>query len=350
MTLKSMQLQGYTDSEAEYKAFEKLILDQYREANKQIDQKLQALFAKMPNLKPEDQYNWLIQYDRNIKLKKEISAIYTKYDLKAQGLTADSGAVAMANNYYRQFFSLQWTAPISFSVLPDNLIEYAVTGQREAWKKLTATQKDKYLSSGIWPSSATLTELFASNRKAAILAIQRQINAGMMAGDGYAKIAARVKDVIGRVSKDGTTKGQFAKALRIVRTEGNRLLNEGAYSSTLEGVSQGIKITRMWDASLDGRTRPAHGRADGQKVAYDKPFTVAGDKLMYPGDSAGKVGNIVNCRGTTVDLVDDWMPEARRGFNPVTGKNDVFDYKDFNQWAEDNNLTRNKYGQLYKEK
>ena len=109
----------------------------------------------------------------------------------------------------------------------------------------------------------------------------------------------------------------------------------------------GINIVRMWDASLDGRTRPAHASADGQKVAVDKPFLVGGERLMYPGDSSGSAGNIIHCRCSTLDLVDGVEPEARRGRDPVTGDTSVFSYRNFDTWAKENGLKKNDYGMLY---
>ena len=346
MNLQEFQLKGYTATEAEVKKIEKLILEQYKEAGKKIDQRLQKLYADLSDIDPNDYYNWLIQYDRNIKLKKDISDIYTFYDIKAKNLTAQSGSIAMSNNYYRQLYVLEWLEPISFAIVQPDLIKYAVTGQIDAWNNLSKTAKDKYLNSGIWPPSGTLTELFAKNRKDTILSMQRSINAGMMTGESYRTVARNINNIIGTVSK-GKASGQMANALRIARTEGNRLLNEGAYGNTLEAVNQGIDIKRMWDASLDSRTRPAHASADGQKVEYDQPFIVAGESLMFPGDSAGSVSNIVSCRCTTLDLPGDWEPAARRGRNHVTGENEVFSYKDFNQYAKDNGLKRNKYGMMY---
>ena len=346
MTLKAFQQKGYTDTESQIAELEKLILSQYQEAEKLIDAELQKLFAKMSDLNPEDRYNWLIQYDRNIKLKQNIRDIYSKYDKNAYNLTAESGRIAISNNYYRQFYTLEWQYPLSFSLLPDGLIEYAVTGQLAAWNELNKTAKAKFISAGIWPPEGTLTDLFAKNRIDTVLKIQGQINSGIMIGDSYTKIARRVKGTIGDIV-GGKASGQLAKALRVVRTEGNRLLNTGAYASSLEAESQGAEIMRMWDASLDTRTRPAHGAADGQKRTADKPFDVGGESLMYPGDSAGSSGNVINCRCTTVDVIGDWEPSIRRGRDPVTGENSIFDYKTFDQWASDNNLTTNKYGRIY---
>jgi hypothetical protein len=348
MTFKEFQQQGYTATEAEVQKIEKLILSQYKEAGKKIDDKLKELYLKLQaeGIKPEDQYNWLIQYDRNIKLKKEIKDIYTFYDLKAKGLTVESGSIAMANNYYRQLYSLEWLdAGLSFSVINPDLIKYGVTGQMDAWKNLINKSKAKYGNSSIWPPSGTLTELFAKNRKDTILAIQRSINSGMMVGDSYTKISRAINKIIGTASKDTAT-GQLAKSLRIARTEGNRLLNEGGYANTLEAVSQGLDMVRQWDAALDLRTRAAHGSADGQQVEVTDSFIVDGESLMFPGDSAGSPSNVIHCRCTTLDIPRDYQPTVRRGRNPVTGKNEVFSYKNYDQWAKDNGLKANKYGQL----
>jgi len=351
MNFKEFQLEGFLKSETEYQSIEKLIFEQYREAGRMIDERLQKLFLTLQSggITPENQYNWLIQYDRNIKLKKEIADIYTRFDLSTMGLTAKSGEVAISNNYYRQLFTLQWAAPISFAKIPDKIVEYAVKGQIDAWKQLSEKSKAKYLNSGVWPPSSTLTELFAKNRKTAILNIQRQINAGMVIGEGYAKISKRVAGIIGKANNTQAS-GVLSQARTIVRTEGSRLLNEGSFANTLEASSQGARIQKMWDATLDSATRPAHGAADGQKRNPEEPFIVNGESLMFPGDSAGSVGNIVNERCTTTDIVDGMMPTERRGRNPVTGENEVFGYKNYDQWAKDNGLSKNKYGQYYGDK
>jgi hypothetical protein len=48
-----------------------------------------------------------------------------------------------------------------------------------------------------------------------------------------------------------------------------------------------------------------------------------------------------------VTVTKEYEPKARRGRDPVTGQNQVFDYKTFEQWAREKGLKRNKYGKLY---
>lgn len=348
LTYRGFQQKGYVITEKEVSALEALILAQYKEAEKLINAELAQLFASMGNIKPENRFNWLIQYDRSIKLKKQILAIYSKYDKAAQGYTIAAGRIAMANNYYRQFYSLEWAEPgMSFAVLPENLIEYAVTGQVEAWNALTKAVRAKYLSSGYWPPAGTLSDIMGKNRADAILKIQQQINAGIMVGESYAQIARRVGSVIGQVS-NGEASGQLANALRTVRTEGNRLLNAGALARTLEAESQGVKIEKEWDATFDIGTRPAHGAADKQRRPPDRPFDVGGEALMFPGDSAGSPSNTIHCRCSMIDVVEGISPSAKRGKNPITGESEIFEYTSFQQWTEQKGLVRNKFGELYR--
>lgn len=348
MTLKDAQIQGYLITEREMKNLESLILDQYKEADKLISARLRKLFDQLQDggIKPGDQYNWLIQYDRNIKLRQDITAAYTAADQSAYSLTVQSGKLGVNNNYYRQFYMVEFQEPLSFSLLNQDLVNYAVTGQVESWKALSEANKARFLNPSAWPPAGTLLDVFRKNRTDTLRQLQAIINSGMMAGDSYAKISRRVGDAIGKVT-DGKASGQLAKALRIVRTEGSRALNAGSYASTLTANDLGIAMIRMWDATLDSLTRPAHASADGQTVKVDEPFIVGGEKLMFPGDSSGSPENIINERCTTLDLVDGQVPEARRGRDPVTGESSVFSYKNFDQWAKEKGLTKNKYGMLY---
>jgi uncharacterized protein with gpF-like domain len=62
---------------------------------------------------------------------------------------------------------------------------------------------------------------------------------------------------------------------------------------------------KMWDAILDGATRPAHAEADGQIVPFDQPYTVGGEKLMHPGDTnlGASLWNILGCRCGSTPII-----------------------------------------------
>ena len=66
--------------------------------------------------------------------------------------------------------------------------------------------------------------------------------------------------------------------------------------------------TKAWISQGDSRVRTPpdsqfdHLRADSDEVVADQPFTVSGEKLMYPGDTSlgASTGNIAGCRCSAV--------------------------------------------------
>ena len=68
------------------------------------------------------------------------------------------------------------------------------------------------------------------------------------------------------------------------------------YASIQAAQNSGLTLNKVWLATEDARTRPAHAEADGQEVGMDEQFDVGGEKLDYPGDSSGSPENIIQCR------------------------------------------------------
>ena len=92
-------------------------------------------------------------------------------------------------------------------------------------------------------------------------------------------------------------------AIRTARTAVTNAQNAGRMDSYVAATKMGIEMEREWVSALDARTRPEHAEADGQVVGVDEPFTVGGEKLMYPGDRGGSPWNIYNCRCTQIARV-----------------------------------------------
>lgn len=85
----------------------------------------------------------------------------------------------------------------------------------------------------------------------------------------------------------------FNRAMRITRTEGNRISNESAYDASMSAKDNGADVVKSWDAALDGRTRESHRQVDGEIRELDEPFS---NGMMYPSDPAGGAAEVVNCR------------------------------------------------------
>lgn len=85
----------------------------------------------------------------------------------------------------------------------------------------------------------------------------------------------------------------FNRAMRITRTEGNRISNESAYDASMSAKDKGADVVKSWDAALDKRTRDSHRQVDGEIRELDEKFS---NGMMYPSDPAGGAAEVVNCR------------------------------------------------------
>ncbi|GAB3324474.1 hypothetical protein GCM10027299_21760 [Larkinella ripae] len=84
------------------------------------------------------------------------------------------------------------------------------------------------------------------------------------------------------------------RATLIARTETTRAANIAA---ELGAETTGIKLNKLWIATADSRTRPAHAAMLGKKpIPKDDLFVVGGVRMKYPGDPAGGVANTASCR------------------------------------------------------
>lgn len=101
---------------------------------------------------------------------------------------------------------------------------------------------------------------------------------------------------------DGVTGMNQTSAVRAARTAVTQAENAGRQAAADELESKGAILQKRWVATHDNRTRHYHIEADGQTVDNDKPFTVGGEELMFPGDgSMGASGwNLYQCRCTRV--------------------------------------------------
>lgn len=345
MTWGAFQNESYLLTEAERQVIESAIVEQYKEALKNINDKIGAMIAKAreAGISQKDQYNWMIQYNRLESLKTQIYDEYKKLGRTVEQLQIEAFDLSFSNQYYRTSFSLDWAQPLTFSPLDPNLVRYAMTGELEAWKaiKTAIGAADNYT-----PVAGTLKALIAANQEKALRDIWTQVNAGLINGEGITAIAKRIQGIIGGVY-DGRIFGDLYNALRIAHTEGHRAQNMAELARSYEAQAQGLSVQKMWDATLDDAVRPEHARLDGKRVPIDGTWNMAGYEVSHPGDPSLPPSLSINCRCHTVTVTEDYEPKARRGRDPVTGRNEVFSYKNFEEWAKEKGLKKNKYGKLY---
>lgn len=86
------------------------------------------------------------------------------------------------------------------------------------------------------------------------------------------------------------------RARLIARTEATGAANFGGMQAfVMEGVKE-----KEWLASGGPRTRLTHSDASGQTAPVLRPFMVGGALMQYPGDPAGPVQEVANCRCTMI--------------------------------------------------
>lgn len=127
--------------------------------------------------------------------------------------------------------------------------------------------------------------------------IVRQIRSGQRQGLSNVEIVAKIRASVRGLS--------LARAAVITRTEVHNAAMFGHFERAKES---GFVTRKEWVAAKDDRTRDDefdHVDANGQVVLINEPFTVSGELLMYPGDTAGSAGNVINCRCAVVFVVDD---------------------------------------------
>ena len=157
--------------------------------------------------------------------------------------------------------------------------------------------------------------------------ITAQVTSGILQGESIKHLADRLQTNIPNMNR--------TSAIRAARTAVTGAQNAGRLDSYLRAEEMGIPLKKVWIATLDNRTRHNHAVADGQTVEEDKPFTVGGYELMYPGDPNGPGHEIYNCRCTMIAKVEgvDMSDAKRRARNLETGESELVEDMTYAEWA-----------------
>ncbi len=120
---------------------------------------------------------------------------------------------------------------------------------------------------------------------------QSQLNTALQEGiennETTDQLADRVRGVFNNLSK--------YEAKRIALTETSAAYGFARHQAMCDA---GVKF-KSWLCSHGPNAHPAHAAAEaayaGNPISIGEPFSVGGEALMYPGDSSGSPGNVVNC-------------------------------------------------------
>lgn len=153
---------------------------------------------------------------------------------------------------------------------------------------------------------------------------------GTIKGEGYASVAKIVSE---------ETEATYKRALRIARTEGGRIQSETKQRAYREAKRKGVDLEIQWMATLDKKTRHSHQELDGQIIPISGYFEFNGAKAKGP-RLFGKASLDINCRCTTIAVVNGFSPELRKD----NETKEIIAYKNYNDW-----LNKTKYNELSKQ-
>lgn len=262
-----------------------------KQIQKALEESLDAMRIEMQKI-----------YDKYAKdgiLTKVEMTKYNKYQIMERDIVRHLDPAILKNKqsikyllpemYHQSFFQYAWAI--------DN-----VAGVRLSWGAV---------------NKKAISELFSITNPKNIEMMEALKNYGPAA---KRKIRAALLHGLGQ----GKSYGQMIKDLRlahlkvyssfetIVRTEGQRALNKGTDDVYLMAKEKGINGKVIWDATLDGKTRPSHGRADGTAKSDDGYFHTPDFMAQFPLDPNLPAEESINCRCRERFEIDGYEPQLRR--------------------------------------
>ena len=249
------------------------------------------------------------KYQRLLKLEQQIGQELRIMTIRTSAATRKAVGKTFAQSYYTTgwIFESEIQARIGFGLLPAKQIEAAIYSPFDPLK----------WSERLRNSSRLLNEH-----------IRGEITQGLIQGKSYQQTASAVRERLLISEK---------RALRIVRTETHRAQVQGRLDGFEQARDAGVDFRLQWVATLDSRTRDSHQDMDGQiaeRIDEQDIFTSSeGVTTTGPGLS-GVPEFDINCRCSTIAVIDGFEATDRRARDPATGKGEMVPNMTYHDWAE----------------
>lgn len=240
----------------------------YQKAKKDCQEQLRRLNSRkdMQNLQ-----SIIYQKKYQTALLKQIDGVLNDLQTHTYKTANEFFQGSYQNGYIGSMYELQKQGiPFTIPVDPKKMVKAIQTDSK--------ISKDYYLGKGL-----TVQNIRTLKKQIALEATR-----GIASGQGWLEVAESLA-----VQK--CFQISLSDAMRICRTEGNRINQQARLDAGDEAVQNGCDILKQWDATLDGKTRPAHQEADGQIREWGEDFIVMGEKLPAP-SVGGSASNVCNCR------------------------------------------------------
>lgn len=258
----------------------------------------------------------MTKYNRLKSVQDQVESILKKKLKEVDSLTKLLTKEQYQEAFYRHAYAIDQAGgmALNWGLIPEQAVEEAM---KSPFSKLA--------------SSKALSQ----SRTETVEKIRQEIGLSIIRGDSYEVLANRIDSILG-VTVSGnkatyTGKGASYRSLMVARTEGQRVLVDGHEKATAQAREMGCNIETIWDATLDGRTRPSHAALDGKpKDDPDKGWFVPEIGWVSAPLHSGVASFDINCRCRTRDQVKGYPPQERY----VRGDG-IKPYQTYAQWKED---------------
>ena len=297
---------GHEETEEVLKRIEKRISKEYKQAEEEIQRKLEEhmrKFKKKDALKRKALENGLITEEeykqwrigqlamgqRWEDMKQTIAEDYSNRNQIARSIAFDSmpEVYAINHNYGTYLVEMGAHLDTSYTLYSRDAVEYLFSGG------------NFYPGPGRRVTARINQGLDVAWNKRQVQSVMMQ---GILQGESIGGIATRLAETVGESNRKS--------AIRNARTMATCVQNAGRIESFKRAEAMGIDLEQEWLATLDGRTRHEHRQADGQRVPVGKPFYIDGYALSEPGDPAAPGYLIYNCRCTVIAAVKGYTSDA----------------------------------------
>lgn len=236
------------------------------------------------------------------EVRAELASLYEKYEVGGVLTYAEMAKYDRLNKFTGKVNGLLKT---NYADIKDTI--YDVLGESykdgfymTAWAVETDTLS-KLAYSAV--SSATITKAIENpisglklnqrlekNRSEIVYKIQQEVTQGLVKGETYGTMAARLKE---------TFEDDVGKAMGIVRTEGHRVTEAAKFDSAEHATRNGIIMTKTWNSSEDSRVRSTskanHAELNGTTIPMDENFSQGSGLGPCPGQM-GAPEHDIRCR------------------------------------------------------
>lgn len=316
--LEKYQLWLAKHDDAETSKVEAQIVDLFKQMYKDISAQIDKLYSQLGG---EPTLLEASKYGRLKKLQEEIATIYKNITKELITVTKDSTLQSYANGVYGNEWAYDEALQTNFRwpIIPVEAIRESV------WSTVTGIDFEQRFKN--WAQKDYIT-------------VNQKITQGLTQGLPYRDIAKNIREAMPVRTVNGLVKKQLTmdtfQSIRVVATESTRAFTMGHLKTYDDLDKLGIKARKKWVATLDWKTRDAHGHLDGTFADKNGLFWIGMDAAPGPGMFA-LPENSINCRCRVVDSIEGFSPDYRR----IRGQG-IVAYESFSTWAKKRGWTEEK--------